>query len=182
MSTSGKFYQPRQPEDSPFFKVLEANFDSFELNFPVLFQPKYGFWRPVIRKSLEKFMKCGDLREGFAIVRCKDCGDEKFVAFSCKQRSCCPSCDKKRSIILGRRLTTEIIQPVAHRQWVFTIPKRLRIFYRMDRRLLGKLSRCAYETMRELFRSETGNDTVLPGMFSSIQTFGDLLNWHCHIH
>lgn len=182
MSSSNKFYQPRHPEDSPFFKVLEANFDTFELNFPALFQPKYGFWRPVIRKSLEKFLKCGDLREGFAIVRCRDCGDEKFVAFSCKQRSCCPSCDKKRSIILGRRLTTEIILPVAHRQWVFTIPKRLRIFYRMDRRLLGKLSRCAYETMRELFRSETGNDTVLPGMFSAIQTFGDLLNWHCHIH
>jgi hypothetical protein len=52
----------------------------------------------------------------------------------------------------------------------------------MDRRLLGKLSRCAYETIRELFRSETGNDTVLPGMFSAIQSFGDLLNFHPHIH
>jgi hypothetical protein len=172
MDTSNKFYQPRHPEDSPFFKVLEANFDTFEQNYPSFFQEKYGFWRPVIRNSLEKFRKCGDLREGFARVRCRDCGDEKFVGFSCKQRS----------IILGRRLTAEIIQPVAHRQWVFTIPKRLRIFYRMDRRLLGKLSRCAYETMRELYRRKTGNDSVLPGMFSAIQTFGDLLNWHSHIH
>ncbi|MBL8026427.1 MAG: transposase zinc-binding domain-containing protein, partial [Fibrobacteres bacterium] len=120
MNASNKFYQPRHPEDSPFFKVLEANFSAFELNFPTHYQAKYGFWRPVIRSSLEKFKRCGDLREGFARVRCKDCGDEKFVAFSCKQRSCCPSCDKKRSIILGRRLTAEIIQPVAHRQWVFT--------------------------------------------------------------
>jgi hypothetical protein len=143
-------------------------------------------------------MKCGDLREGFAIVRCKECGDEMFVAFSCKQRSCCPSCDKKRSIVLGRRLTAEVIQPVAHRQWVFTIPKRLRIYYRTCTELaevwiedypstwlratLGKLSRCAFETMRELYRREIGNDTVLPGIFSAIQTFGDLLNFHPHIH
>jgi ribosomal protein S27E len=130
MDTSNKFYQPRHPEDSPFFKVLEANLDAFEHNFSTLYQSKLGFWRPVIRTSLEKFMKCGDLREGFARVRCIDCGDEKFVAFSCKQRSCCPSCDKKRSIVLGRRLTAEVIQPVVHRQWVFTIPKRLRIYYR----------------------------------------------------
>jgi hypothetical protein len=109
MDTSNKFYQPRHPEDSLFFKVLEANFDTFEQNYPTLYQENYGFWRPVIRKSLEKFRRCGDLRFGFARVRCIDCGDEKFVAFSCKQRSCCPSCDKKRSIILGRRLTAEII-------------------------------------------------------------------------
>ncbi|MBL8026926.1 MAG: transposase [Fibrobacteres bacterium] len=25
-------------------------------------------------------------------------------------------------------------------------------------------------------------DIVLPRMFTAIQTFGDLLNWHCHIH
>ena len=71
MDTTTKFYQPRHPEDSPFFKVLEANFDTFEVNFPTLFQAKYGFWRPVIRKSLEKFMRCGDLREGLLLSGAK---------------------------------------------------------------------------------------------------------------
>lgn len=190
MANSGKFYLPRHPEDSLFFKVIEDNFDQFEHNFPQAYQARYGFWRPVIRNTIEKFRKCGDLRQGFARVRCKDCGDEMFVAYSCKQRSCCPSCDKKRAILLGLRLTTEVIEAVPHRQWVFTIPKRLRIFFRMDRSLLGKLSRCAYDTVCEIMHYEVGGDAfsapdggeVLPGMFAAIQTFGDLLNWHSHIH
>ncbi|MFW5775286.1 MAG: transposase zinc-binding domain-containing protein [Chitinivibrionales bacterium] len=36
-------------------------------------------------------MKCGDLKQGFARVRCPYCKEEFFVAFSCRQRPCCPS-------------------------------------------------------------------------------------------
>ena len=74
-----------------------------------------GYWRPVIRSSIDKFLKCGDLKEGFARVRCKDCGEEFFVAFSCRQRSCCPSCDRKRSLLLAHRLKDEVLAAVPHR-------------------------------------------------------------------
>jgi hypothetical protein len=30
-----------------------------------------------------------------------------------------------RALILGHRLINEVLSPVPHRQWVFTIPKRL---------------------------------------------------------
>lgn len=33
----------------------------------------------------------------------------------------------------------ELLEDVAHRQVVFTIPKRLRVFFGYDRRLLGEL-------------------------------------------
>ena len=36
----------------------------------------------------------------------------------------------------------------------FTIPKRLRIFFRYDRRLLGKLCRAAWKTVRDLYELE----------------------------
>jgi len=177
-----KFYRRRDPEASPFFKVVSGHFDEFERLYPERFQKRYGFWRPVIRRSIDKFLKCGDLREGFARVRCDDCGEEFFVAFSCRQRSCCPSCGEKRALLLGHRLTTEVLAPVHHRQWVFTIPKRLRIYFRYDRKLLGKLCRAAYEVVREAFADAVGDDVISPGMVASIQTFGDLINWHSHVH
>jgi hypothetical protein len=36
---------------------------------------------------------------------------------------------------------------VPHRQWVFSIPKRLRIYFMFDRSLLTKLSRCAWKAL-----------------------------------
>ena len=122
-----KMYRPRNPEASPFFTLVRDHFDEFERVCEERFQPNYGYWRPVIRTAIDKFLKCGDLREGFARVRCPDCGKEFFVAFSCRQRCCCPSCDQKRALLLGMRLAEEVFAPVSHRQWVLTIPKRLRI-------------------------------------------------------
>ena len=45
-------------------------------------------------------------------------------------------------------LTADILAPIPHRQVVFTIPRVLRGLFERDRRLLGPLSRSAYETLR----------------------------------
>jgi len=177
-----RFYRPRTPETSLFFKVVTGHFDGFERAYPALFQARYGFWRPVIRRAVDKFLKCGDLKEGFARVRCPDCGHELFVAYSCRQRACCPSCGQKRALMLAQRLSGDSLAPVPHRQWVFTLPKRLRIYFRYDRRLLGKLCRAAYETVNGAMAFQAGDGMVVPGMVAAIQTFGDLVNWHPHIH
>jgi hypothetical protein len=44
------------------------------------YQKRYGFWRPVAATSVEKVLACGDLKEGFARVRCPTCRFEFFVA------------------------------------------------------------------------------------------------------
>ena len=178
----GGFYRPRDHEASPFFKIVRDNFDEFERVYPGRYQDRYGFWRPVIRSSIDKFLKCGDLKEGFARVRCPDCKDEFFVAFSCRQRSCCLSCDQKRSLLLAYRLKGEVLAVVPHRQWVFTIPKRLRVYFRYDRKLLGKLCRAAYDTVCDVFKLEIDGDSGVPAMIGAVQTFGDLIHWHSHIH
>ena len=94
------------------------------------------------------YLKCGDLHEGFARVRCPDCKLEMFVAFSCKQRCTCPSCHQKRALLTAMHVAEEVCSSVAHRQVVFTIPKRLRMHTRFDRKLLGKLSSCAWNCLR----------------------------------
>ena len=37
------------------------------------FAAKCGFCCPIVERSVKAFLKCGDLQEGFARVRCPDC-------------------------------------------------------------------------------------------------------------
>ncbi len=45
-----------------------------------------------------------------------------FVAYSCKQRCTCPSCQQKRALLTALHVAEEGCCPVAHQQVVFTIP------------------------------------------------------------
>ena len=67
---AAKVYHPRDHEASPFFVLVRDYFDAFEHVYVKQFQKRYGFWRAVIRSSINKFIKCGDLKEWFARVRC----------------------------------------------------------------------------------------------------------------
>jgi hypothetical protein len=175
-------YQPRDPRASKLWRLIDEYFDSFQQNYDERFQTKYGFWRPIIERSVAAYLKCGDLHEGFARVRCQDCRHEMFVAFSCKQRCTCPSCHQKKTLLTSIHVAEDVCFPVAHRQVVFTIPKRLRIHARFDRKLLGKLSSCAWSCIKAEVQHMLEREDVVPGMIAAIQTFGTLLHWNPHIH
>ncbi len=132
-------YRPRDPRASGLWQLMERYFETFRRVYDERFQAKYGFWRPIVERSVTAFLRCGDLHEGFARVRCPDCQHEMFVAFSCKQRCTCPSCHQKRTLLTAHPRGRGGLSPVAHRQVVLTIPKRLRLHTRFDRKLLGKL-------------------------------------------
>jgi hypothetical protein len=175
-------YRPRDPRASDLWQVIDGHFASFRQVYDGRFAAKYGFWRPIVERSVTAFLKCGDLHEGFARVRCPDCRREMFVAFSCKQRCACPSCHQKRALLTARHVAEEVCYPVAHRQVVLTIPKRLRLHARFDRKLLGKLSACAWRCVQTEVRRLLGRKDASPGMIVAIQTHGELLHWHPHIH
>ena len=63
-----------------------------------------------------------------------------------------------------------------------TIPKRLRVHTRFDRQLLGKLSSCAWTCLKAEAARLLGREDLVPGMIAAIQTHGELLHWHPHIH
>jgi hypothetical protein len=181
---AGTVYQPRRPRDSKLYRLVERFFPQFEHIYADRYEKRYGFWRPVIGRVVRKFLRCGDLHFGFARVRCPNahCRHEMFVPFSCRQRCLCPSCHQKRALLLAQRIAQEICLPVPHRQFVFTVPKRLRLCFRFDRALLGQLARLAWQTVGELCRDHLGRSDALPGMVAGIQTFGDLIHFHPHIH
>ena len=115
-------YRPRNPQASGLWRVMDRHFATFQRVYDERFEAKYGFWRPIVERSVTAFLRCGDLHEGFARVRCPDCKHEMFVAFSCKQRCTCPSCHQKRVLLTAIHVAEEVCLPVAHRQVVLTIP------------------------------------------------------------
>jgi transposase-like protein len=175
-------YQPRDPHASDLWRLLDGHLETFREVYSERFQAKYGYWRPVIDRSVAAFLKCGDLQEGFARVRCPHCKHEMFVAYSCKQRCTCPSCHQKRTLLTAMHAAEEVCFDVPHRQVVLTIPKRLRMHTRFDRKLLGKLSSCAWTCIKNETQRLLDRDDVVPGMIAGIQTHGELLHWHPDIH
>jgi hypothetical protein len=79
-------------------------------------------------------------------------------------------------------VSEHICAAVPHCQFVFTIPKRLRIYFRFERRLLGEVCRGAARTVITVYRAASGRPDAVPGMVGAIQTFGQLIPVHPHIH
>jgi hypothetical protein len=78
-------------------------------------------------------------------------------------------------------LREEVLEPVGHAQWVFTIPKMLRPYFMRHRELLGGLCRAAWDTVLEMVITTAGEE-IRPGMVAVIQTFGSTINFHPHVH
>jgi len=57
----------------------------------------------------------------------------------------------------------------------------LRIFFKYNRRLLGELCRCALRSLTRYFEVTTGSE-LMPGVIAAIQTFGNRINLHPHLH
>ena len=109
--------------------------------------------------------------------------EEYLLAFSCKSRWFCPSCHAKKVIQFGESLKDNILYPVPHRQYVFSIPIMLRLFFKYDRKLLTKLCRCAYNSLLIFLRNTIGLEDGRPGAAMTIHTFGNYAEkFHPHIH
>ena len=75
----------------------------------------------------------------------------------------------------------KLLLDVSHRQVVFTVPKILRIFFKYKRRLLGDLCQTAVQALLKYLQAITGTE-LRPGIVASIQTFGQKINLHPHLH
>jgi hypothetical protein len=177
-----RVYRRRQPENSVLYRALAQHFESFLLLYEQRFEKSFGYLRAIVRDTVYRFLDCGILESGFARARCKSCGYSFAVGFSCKARCLCPSCHKKRELIWAHWAGEQLLEDVPHRQVVFTIPKRLRIFFRYDRKLLGELAGCAWRALKLYSRIYFDRDDIVAGAIGFIATAGEILNFHPHIH
>jgi len=139
--------------------------------------------RPVVVRSVEEFLACGRLQGGFARIRCPKCHAEHLLAYSRRTRNFCSSCQAKRSVLFAEKLTADILAPVPHRHWTFSIPRALRGLFERDRKLLALLSQTAYASILQTFKALFDRDDVRPGCVVSLQTFGGYgANFNPHAH
>ena len=174
-------YRPRHPERTVLYRVLFHYFEQFLAEYESRFEREYGFLRPIIKEVVERYLDCGNPRCGFARIRCPSCGEERFVMFSCRTRGFCPSCHSKRREEWAEWMREKLLLDVPHRQVVFTVPKILRVFFKYKRRLLGELCRAAVQALLKYFQATTGTQ-LSPGVVAAIQTFGQKINLHPHLH
>jgi len=175
-------YRPRNPRATALYQILEDYFETFTSVYDDRYQQSHGYWRPVIAEVVNRYLDCGVLNNGFARIRCPDCRDELLLTLSCKAKAFCPSCAAKRRAELSARLLDDILVPVPHSLWTFTIPKRLRPWFKFDRNLLGKLCLCAWKSLRAALEEIVDVGDAMAGAVAGIHSAGKLVNSNPHVH
>ena len=111
MASKNFIYKRREPEKTDLHRLVRTWFPSI----PGMLRERFG---PNARLSkfqlsaVERYVGCGQLANGFVRVRCTSCGDDRMVAFSCKVRGLCPSCDGRRMVDEAAHLVDEVL-PIA---------------------------------------------------------------------
>ena len=175
-----KTYRPKQVWRSPLYRIIYHYREQFESQYTDLFENQYGFLRKEVIDALEKYLNCGILRHGAARAKCQKCSHSILIPFSCKRRGLCPSCQAKRAVLFAENLHKNILLKHSHLHLVFTIPKRLRVYFRFDRTLFHLLYKAAWETWQSHTEQSLSNRKT--GAVMALHTAGDLLHWHPHIH
>ncbi len=82
-------YERRRPEKTPLHKVVSENLESWLECRDRAERPVPGY----VEDELRGYLECGLLCFGFARAVCTNCRTGFVVAFSCKGRGICPSCN-----------------------------------------------------------------------------------------
>ena len=113
--------------------IFDHHFPDFCEQYDEKYASKYGMFRlERIQQIGERFSTCGDYLQGIARVRCTnpECGYDYFRPFSYKGFYLCPSCSQKRTLLFAEHLSNDVLLNLPHRQFVFSIPRALRPFFR----------------------------------------------------
>lgn len=177
-------YLRRTPERTVLYELVSAYREPMLRHMREVAPKGYGLPRHVDRE-LEAFLRCGILAHGFTRVRCATCHDEMLVAFSCKCRGLCPSCTSRRMADAAAHLVDRIFPRARYRQWVFTVPKSLRL--RLAREpawanWVNQLIVRAIAVWQRRAARALGVRDGQNGAITFVQRFGGILNLNVHYH
>jgi len=138
-----------------------------------------------VEQEFRDFLQCGWLAGGFARFRCGACGLDRLVPFSCKGRGFCPSCGGRRMAERAAHLVDHVLPDVPVRQWVLSVPHRLRYQLAWDHDLCRAVVAVYMRAVLGWLRRRARGDGVLDGRGGAvavIQRFGGALNLNLHVH
>ncbi len=141
-------------------------------------------------REFRRDLECGILAHGFARARCADCGHDFLIAYSCKGRGVCPSCPTgissghttRRMVETAAHLADHVIPRLAVRQWVLSVPKRLRYHLESDPAVQNAALHIFLSAIERVLRqcSPGAGAASRLGAVVFIHRFGALLNTHLH--
>lgn len=111
-----------------------------------------------------------------------------MVAFSCKGRGVCPSCNTRRMAEAAAHLCDHVFPRLPVRQWVLSVPKRIRYYLQRDKGALNAalhiFLRAVQQSLQAHCPSAAQCDPVSLrlGAVAFIHRFGSNLNAHVHFH
>jgi hypothetical protein len=79
-------------------------------------------------------------------------------------------------------LDEQLLLTLPHRQFVFSIPKALRIFFRHDQKLFASVSSLIFSLIRQFYRLAAGSPLLSTASIIALQPFGDFLRPNAHWH
>ena len=175
---SQAIYRPRRPEKTPLYQLLKKHYTSWhrDRSKDETEVPNY------ISKAFQKYLGCGILAKGFACAHCEGCGSNFFIAYSCKARGVCPSCNQRAMVQTASHLIESVLPRLPYRQFVMSFPKRIRCYLENHKTLQTVLKIVVDEIRKRLIACSPTAENPEIGAISFIQHFGNTLNYHPHFH
>jgi len=130
--------------------------------------------------ALRAIERCRTPELGGTREVCADCGNERAVWRSCRNRHC-PKC---QTLAKERWLEARVAEllPVDYVHVVFTLPHELNVVaLRRPRMVYGLLFRAAADTLLE-FARDPRHLGAEPGILAVLHTWGQNLSLHIHLH
>lgn len=176
--------QRRQPELGLLYQIVKTHWASFKAE-----TEEHGGLPSFVKDEIEGYLQCGILEHGFIRARCKDCGHEELVAFSCKGRGFCPSCIGRRMNDTAAHLVDTILPEVPIRQWVCSFSWRLRYVMGYDKKLTSEILSAFMNTVIQSVKRRAKRmlnlaslDSAETGAVLVIQRFDSALRLNVHGH
>lgn len=183
LGRAGATYVRRQPQGTVLYEVVREHLETFLAEAR---QRGGGEGLPqFVEREFREYLRCGILAHGFARFRCFDCSREILVAFSCKGRGFCPSCCGRRMAELAAHLVDGVLGGLPVRQWVLTLPYRLRYALAWDHRLCRAVLAVFVRAVLGFERrraAQRGVGNGAGGAVTAIQRCGSALNTNVHFH
>ena len=172
-------YRRRRPERTPLYRTVQGHLQTYL----ALAQDAQGGGAPAyVEGEFRRYLECGILAHGFARARCGECGRDFLIAFSCKGRAVCPSCNARRMAETAAHLVDQVFPPLPVRQWVLSVPKRLRYFLQHEPEAISAVLHIVLRVIEARLRQGSGCARGRLGAVSFVQRFGSALNAHVHFH
>ena len=175
-------YQRRRPERTLLYHLVQAHLATW-LALQDDGEGRSASAPALVEREFRRYLDCGILAHGFARARCTDCGHDFIVAYSCKGRGVCPSCTTRRMVETAAHLVDHVFPALPVRQWVLSLPKRLR-YHLDDAKLQSAVLHSFLRAIEQGLRQSLpeGDGTARIGAVVFIHRFGALMNAHLHFH